>query len=280
MSASRTLTVAVAQPFCVPGDVTGNLDRMDPLLRQAADHGVQLALFSEGGVTGYEANARSIRQAFVPTDAPGRRLLRMARKYRLVIAAGFLERAGDRIYVSHGVFYPDGRVVVQRKARPGPPEQKDPIYQMGPEKREIFEVQGVRCAISICADSGVKDLPNKLARAGVQLHLTPCAGCGSRSWGFAEAELDNPRRMREFLKKSEMVLSFKEAVRQCRLHRMAQAACNQMADDGKTYFHPGHSCLIDSTGELVALIPGVCVFEHLRPRIAWGVIHAQRPRVN
>lgn len=279
MRAPRTLTVAVAQPLCVPGDVTGNLDRMEPLLREAADHGVQLILFSEGGVTGYEANTRSTRRAFVPGDAPGRRLHRMARKYRMVIAAGFLERSGKGVYVSHGAFYPNGDRVVQRKSQRGPPERNDPTFQMGPEKREIFEVGGVRCAMVICADTGIKNLSSKLARDGVQLQLIPVAGCGNRSWGFSEAELDNPRRMKEFLEKSESVLSCKEAIRQCRRHRMAMAACNQMADDGKRYFHPGHSMIVDSTGELVGLIPGVCVFEHLRPRMAWGVIHAQKPRV-
>ena len=36
-----TLTVAVAQSFCMPGDVEGNVARMEPLIRQAAGGGTR-----------------------------------------------------------------------------------------------------------------------------------------------------------------------------------------------------------------------------------------------
>jgi len=262
----------------MPGDVEGNIDRMMPLVRDAAHAGARLVLFGEGGVTGYESTARSLSRAITIGDATCERLHALAHQYHTVIVAGFLERNGAKIHVSHGVFYPDGRFVLQRKARNAPTEQDIPGIEAGPEERTVFDVEGVRCAISICADTGIDDLWNKLAHAGVQLHLVPTAGCGPRSWGFSESELDDPKRFEEYIKKAETVVWVKDAIGTCRRHRIVLAACNQMADDGVGYFHPGHSSIVDTTGELVGLIPGTFVFEHLRPRVVWGEIHPQTPR--
>ena len=271
------MIIGVAQPFCVPGDVDGNLARMEPLLQEAADVRARLVLFGEAGVTGYEASSRCLDTAIVIGDDNCRKLNALACKYRVIIAAGFWERSGTSLYNTHGLFYPEGRLVVQRKARRGPPEESVSGYKDGPDERTVFEVDGVMCAVAICADSGIPNLYNTLARQGVQLLLVPTGGVGSRSWGYSEASLEDPLVEDEMLRKAETMCFVGSAQRTCRRHRIALAACNQMADDGVGYFHPGHSSVVDSTGELAALIPGVAVFEHLRPRVAFGEIHPQQP---
>lgn len=269
----KTFRIAVAQPLCRPGDVDGNLARMEPLVREAAAAGARLVLFSEGGVTGYEASARSLDRAMTLGDATCVRLHDMAHRHGVTIAAGFMERDGQAIHITHGVFYSDGRFAFQRKALPGPPEPKIAAFVAGPVQRTVFEVEGVRCAISICADAGIEGLWDRLKEDGVQLLLGPTAGCGPREWGFTEASLTDPAVLDRYIEKVDTVISMKEAVRACVRYGIALAACNQMADDGVNYFHPGHSCIIDRTGEMVALIPGTFVFEHLRPRVVWGDIH-------
>lgn len=273
---SSSLMIAVAQPFCVPGDVEGNVARMEPMVRRAADAGVRLALFSEGGVTGIETSSRTLRRAVTLGDAACRRLHEMAHMYGVVIAAGFLETREGRHHTTHAAFFPDGALIVQRKATSSDIEKAIPNFTHGPEERNFFEVDGVSCVLSICAENGFPGWQERMARAGVQLLLAPTAGCGPRSLGFSERELENPARFEEYLGKVESVVFSREAVRLARKHRIAFAACNQMADDGSTYFHCGHSTIMDSTGELVALIPGTFVFEHLRPRVAWGEIHPAR----
>ena len=57
----RGIKIAVAQPYCVPGDIDGNLARMEELLLPLAERGAQLALFSEAGVTGYRADVPRVR---------------------------------------------------------------------------------------------------------------------------------------------------------------------------------------------------------------------------
>lgn len=266
----KRLVVAVGQPRCCPGDVEGNLNRMEPMVAQAGREGARLVLFAEAGVTGYRRDFPSVTLG----DATCARLSAMAARHGIVVAAGFMEGNGVARHITHGVFFPDGRVVVQRKARPGPPELDMPDWRPGPDERTVFEVDGVRCAISICADTGIPDAWGRLARQGVQLHLIPTAGVGPRSWGYAEADLDDPAVWQAAAAKMQALCLSTDGMRQCRTHRMAMASCNQMADNGVDYFHPGHSMVIDRSGELVALIPGVCVFEHLRERLACGTIHA------
>ena len=271
----QSLNIAVAQSQCWPGDIVGNIDRMRPLLADAARANAKLVLFAEAGVTGYTPNSPTLTIG----DAHCRELQALAKQSGLVIVAGFMERNGTHIHISQGAFFPDGQLVVQRKARPGPPESNIQNWQPGPDERTVFTVDGVRCAIAICADTGIPDFRNALARQGVELLLLPTAGCGPRSWGLSEATLDDPPQLDEYVKKAATVVFSGDAIRESRRHRMALATCNQMADNGVDYFHPGHSMIVDSTGELVALIPGCFVFEHLRARVAWGAIHPQKPRV-
>jgi predicted amidohydrolase len=273
-----SLTLAVAQPFCVPGDVEGNLDRMEPLVGQAAAQGARLVVFSEGGVTGYEAAERSWGRAVTLGDGTCRRLQAMAAKHGAAIVAGFIEKEGPRHHVTQGVFWPDGKFLAQRKWGMAEVEKGIPNCAAGAEKREVFEVGGVKCAIAVCADFGIENLWEKVGRQGVQLLLMCSAGCGKRSFGFSEKELDDPARRAEWVKRSESVLSFAPVAALCRQHGIAFAACNQMADDGKAYFHPGHCGIVDSNGETLALVPGVCVFEHLRERLAVATVHARPPR--
>ena len=272
---SRSLIIAVAQSLCRPGDLAGNIERMRPLVADAARANARLILFAEAGVTGYTPTCPTLTVG----DAHCCELQTLAKQSGLVIVAGFMERNGAQIHISQGAFFPDGQLVVQRKARPGPPESTIPNWRPGPDERTVFTVDGVRCAIAICADTGIPDYRNTLARQGVELLLLPTAGCGPRSWGLSEATLDDPQQLDAYVQKAATVVFSGDAIRDSRRQRMALATCNQMADTGVDYFHPGHSMIVDSTGELVALIPGCFIFEHLRARVAWGVIHPQKPQV-
>jgi hypothetical protein len=56
-------------------------------------------------------------------------------------------------------------------------------------------------------------------------------------------------------------------------NNLALVCCNQMGYSAEhRYFHPGHACVMDRTGEITALIPGRFVAEHLREDWAVGFV--------
>ena len=208
---------------------------------------------------------------------PAQKLLGLARKHGIVIVAGTLERAGKRLHMSAFVAYPDGRLLVQRKHRLTPTELGAGLTP-GPEKRMVFSVDGVKCAICICADSGIENLYNKLADQGVQLSLHPTAGGGGRKFMKHAADLDDPRKLKSYLRDMEKVCFMGGAIKQCLQHHMCMIACNLSGDDGVGNYHPGHAAIVDSRGKTVGLIPGEYVVEFLRPQLIHGEVVVRKPR--
>ena len=64
----RSLRVAAAQPMTVPGDLSGNIDRMEPLIAEAAASGAAAVAFSEGAVTGYDLQGIAVEAAIARDD--------------------------------------------------------------------------------------------------------------------------------------------------------------------------------------------------------------------
>ena len=257
----RGIHIAVLQPFCVPGDIDGNLERMEELLVPLAARGAQLALFSEGGVTGYRADAPRVRAE----DATWRRLSQMATRTRCAVVAGFVEAGETGNHITQGCFHPGGRVDIQRKHRAAAVEEALEDFVCGPTEPTVFTVEGVRCAIAICADFGREALWENLKQAGVELLLLPTAACGSRALGYSLKALDDPATFEAYLCRESGVYFSADALRDTRRTGIALATCNQLAlhDD---YFHPGHSMVVSAVGQVLTLLPGSLVFEFLRPR--------------
>jgi len=257
----RGIKIAVAQPYCVPGDIDGNLARMEELLLPLAERGAQLALFSEAGVTGYRADVPRVRA----NDPTWQRLSQMAARTGCAVVAGFVEASETGNHITQGCFHPGGRVDIQRKHRAAAVEEAMEDFVAGPFERTVFSVGGVRCAIAICADFGGEALWQHLLDAGVELLLLPTAACGTRALGYSLSALDDPAKFETYLEREAGLYFSTEAVRDTRRIGIALATCNQMANDGD-YFHPGHSMVVSAAGQVLALLPGTLVFEFLHPR--------------
>jgi predicted amidohydrolase len=271
------LKVAVAQPLVVPGDVAKNLCRMEPLVAQAALQGAGLVLFSECGLTGYDpAEYSCLQTALALNDAALHKVAAMALTHRIVIVAGFYERLGEEIYNTAVAFYSDGRRVVQRKHHIVEPELTMSGAKSAPRERVIFEVQGVRCAILICSDSGMEGIYEELAAQGCHVILAPTAGCGLLQHGMSQADLNDPSIHERYLQLAESVCFVRGSVEVALKYGLALVACNQAGWLPELdYFHPGHSSIVDGNGEITALIPGRMIYEHLRPEVAVGCVHAR-----
>ena len=205
------------------------------------------------------------------------RLKRLAADLKIAIAAGTLERSDQAYHVSCFIALPDGQILVQRKHMLGPDELQAG-FQTGPEERTFFEVDGVRMAVVICAETAIPDLRNKLAARGCQVLLLITAGGGGREHIFHPEDLQDPQRLAQYVKLMDAVCPVTSAVGDCASRRMAQLAVNLSGDDGVDHYHPGHSSIIDSRGRIVALLPGEYVVDYLAPRLIHAPVVVQPPR--
>jgi predicted amidohydrolase len=272
----QMLHAACGQIVCRPGDMDHNLDQIEDLTAQAAKAGADVILFAEGAITGYVFTDHVLEAAPTADGAVMRRLRKISRTHRIAVAAGTIERSRRGLHVSHFVAFPRAKPIVQRKHRLTPTEQKVAIA--GPERRTLFKVKGVTCAIAICADSGIPDLHNKLARRGCQVYMGPCAGGGPRRHRRTPEDLEDPKLRKRYLSDMKKVCYVGDAIDQCVRHHMALVSVNLAGDDGIDHYHPGHSTIIDSRGRLVALRPGEYVADFLRPQLIQGQIMVQKPR--
>ena len=266
------LRVAIAQPAVQPGDVKGNVQRMRPLIAEAARQKAELVVFSECGITGYDLKGIGAAAAITLDHQALKSIADMSREYNVVVIAGFHERRDNALHNSAAVFYPDGKRIIQRKHLIFPPEKSICPVVSGPRERTLFDINGARLALLICSDAGIPKIFDELAEAGCDATVVITAGGGSTKLGMHQSELATPEGLDRYAKRAINVLS-SFIISQCVRLDCGQIACNQMGWDDKIgYFHIGGSSIVDRTGEVTAVIPHRVVFEYQRPVVEVGSI--------
>jgi predicted amidohydrolase len=273
----KSIHVACGQIVCETGKIEENLNQIEMLSEQAAQKGARLILFGEAALTGYVFNEANLKLAISQNSSTVERLKSLSRKCDIVIAAGAIEQDEHQRFVSHFICFPNGELIVQRKHNLTPTEKAAGI-KAGPEKRIIFEIDKVKFAICICADSGIENIRNKLVDWGAEVFLGPTAGGGSRDAMFRPEDILNKTKRKTYLENMGKVCFVGQGQAEAARYKMACAAVNLSGDDGISNYHPGHSSIIDSTGRLVALQPGEYVADWLEPRLINGIINVQSPR--
>ena len=109
------IQAAAIQMPCDVLDLRSNLQRADELLRVARDRGAELTVLPELFNTGY-----SLCPDYGPygetAEGPTLSYLRQrSRRWKMAIAAGFVERDGRHLYDSLAFCSPDGEVQIYRK---------------------------------------------------------------------------------------------------------------------------------------------------------------------
>ena len=272
----KPIHIAIASTTSKPGAVDTNLLQIAGFAEQAGRDGADLLLTPELSACGYGAYPEVLATAERAGDGPiFKALRRMAQANRLVVAAGFVEACGDKKFLAHYIVFPDGGFVVQRKKRVTPSEQPLDSAEVG-ETREpqlsFFEINGVRCVVAICADSGIEGLDDLLAKQGINLLLVPTGAGGSRDDRVTTEELRTDAGRQKYLHWLERVFFPGKSVIDCIRHRRALAAVNLCGDDGQRHSHLGHGMVITPMGEVAAFFHGLPNLDRQRPMYAHAVV--------
>ncbi len=162
------LTLAAAQSISIAGDVPANIQRHLAFMRVAAEHGVQLLVFPELSLTGYEPSLAA-KLAIAPEDALLAPLREMARELRLTAVVGMPIRLAPDSAVLIGalVLGAHGALALYTKQHLHDGEELAFVAGQG---GAALEWGNDRIALAVCADFAHASHPRAAAQADANVY--------------------------------------------------------------------------------------------------------------
>ncbi|CRM46581.1 (R)-stereoselective amidase [Pseudomonas sp. 22 E 5] len=161
-------TVAAAQSISIAGDVRANIQRHLACMRAAAAEGVQLLVFPELSLTGYEP-ALAAALAIAPEDRVLAPLREMAQELRLTAVVGMPIRLAPEagVFIAALVLGADGSLAVYTKQHLHDGEETAFVPGQG---GAALEFEGEQVALAVCADFSHASHPLAAAQAGATVY--------------------------------------------------------------------------------------------------------------
>jgi predicted amidohydrolase len=254
------LHLAVAQVHARACAAASNLARVERQVQAAALNGCDLILLAETVLHAYVFTPANLALAETAGTGPATSgAIALAVRHRIVVAAGFLERTAAGIHNSHLIAYPDGTFTVRRKTELTETERMAGLVA-GDGSFAPVVINGIPCAVIICADGGHAGLAAKLRAHGVRYRLCPTAG-GDLIDGVKEApmtpeELSTPTGRQRYERLRGKVFDASHIQNLPADHVCGFASANALGDDGNGTHHMGHCMITGNDGVLLAQIPG------------------------
>ena len=163
----KTLTVAVVSSHSEFCDVEANLTHFASLIKEAKGRGARLVCFPELALMAYSTE-KEILDVAEPIPGPStEKLAAIARSHDVYLSVGMAEKDGEKYHIAQAIIGPDGYIGKYRKYHPTGTEQK---CGFSPGKEfPIFDVDGFRFGINICADGRREDTIQAMKEAKVDM---------------------------------------------------------------------------------------------------------------
>jgi predicted amidohydrolase len=166
------MQIALYQFAPLWGNVTGNIDKIDAMLRLHPD--VELWILPELATTGYlfanRAELMSLAEPF-PGGRTGQWLSEVSRQLGMAIVSGVTEVNGGQLYNSAVLFYRGEQLAIYRKIHLFDEEKS--LFDAGKASPPVVDVGGVKTGIMICFDWIFPEIVRTLALHGAQLIAHP-----------------------------------------------------------------------------------------------------------
>lgn len=189
------LKISTAQFENKSGDKEYNLQVIEIMAARAAKSGSKIIAFHECCISGY-THARNLgRQGMldlaerVPEGQSIDRLIRIARKYDIVVLAGLFEKDGDEnVFNTYVCVDKSGFIAKHRKIHPF----INPMLKPG-NQYTVFNLFGWNCGILICYDNNVIENVRATVLMGADVlfmpHVTMCTPSTRPGAGFVDSSL-------------------------------------------------------------------------------------------
>ena len=186
----RTVRVAMCQIFCLDGDRSGNLVRIENALCEAKLARADIACFPETSLLGW-VNPEAHSRAYPIPGVDSELLSQMADKYDIHLCIGIAEKEGNKLYDAVVLVDDDGKLLLKHRKMNVLAELMTPPYTPG-NSMDCVETKFGRIGLLICADTFKKDILEQMATLRPDLVLVP--------YGWAAKEEKWPEHGQELLK--------------------------------------------------------------------------------
>jgi predicted amidohydrolase len=162
-----SLIIAAAQSASVPGDIPGNVAHQLRIATIAAEHGVQLLVFPELSLIGYELSLA--RSNPICPDSPALEPLRqVAEQAHMIVVAGAPLPGGDgQLHIAALAIHPDGSVLTYTKEHVHVSEEH--VFTSGPGGPSL-RIEDATVALAICRDASIPRHAAKAAAGGANVY--------------------------------------------------------------------------------------------------------------
>jgi len=164
---TKTLTVAVVSSNSVFCDPQANLEHFESLTKEAAGKRARLICFPELALMAYSTEKEILDVAEEIPGASTGKLEAIARTHDVYFSVGMAEKSGDKYHIAQAVIGPDGYIGKYRKHHPTGTEQSCG-FSPG-EEFPVFDIDGFRFGINICADGRREDTIQAMKDAKVDV---------------------------------------------------------------------------------------------------------------
>jgi len=166
-----TITIAMAQIFCLDGDREGNFARIEHAIQDAKVLNADLITFPETAILGW-VNPEAHERAFPIPGRDSGRLCRLARQYDIYLSIGLAETDGDDLYDAALLIDNAGNILLKHRKINILEELMSPAYTTGSEVNAVETSLG-RIGLLICADCFREEITNRMKAFKPDLVLIP-----------------------------------------------------------------------------------------------------------
>lgn len=165
---TKSLRVGHYQCECTPGHFDANMAEVLKGMQYAEEERLDLITFPESFLTGYFSDKADARNNAFPIDGPNvKRLLGETRTFSATFVVGFNELRGNDLY--------NTALVARQGTFLGTYSKAFPCHRYFKSGRNfpIFECNGIRFGVIICADGSYIEPTRILAIKGAKIILAP-----------------------------------------------------------------------------------------------------------
>ncbi|NOQ23772.1 MAG: carbon-nitrogen hydrolase family protein [Bacteroidales bacterium] len=224
----ENLIIAAAQTIPVKGDVDENIKKHISLIDQAHQKGVDLIVFPELSLTGYEPElARAL--AFTEKDERLNPLMETAYEKQMILVVGAPIQKNGKLHIGAFIIYPNksSAIYTKRYLHTG----EDKFFDPGELDPQI-ELKGETVSLAICADINNASHPKKASSNGANVYI---AGVLWSTEGYK----NDIKLMKDYATNYKMLV-----------------VLSNFGGDSGGYEAAGKSMIFSSNGEIISEIEG------------------------